>query len=752
MHSETYPTKVYPIKRTLTDPSCRAECVPRILQDRNSAAVSYMQKLCYQLRDFRLGYNSPRTGEKPMVNIAVGAKGSGKTSFSRVFYQPFIRQNLKGGLSPRMDLIKLVKNDPNRLGAGRRAFPDYDVEFRVIMYMVLSGRMLWTVVTGGNLLYDLKNLVTQAARMSHAPIDVEGTEEPRALVSKIADAFCVPPGVDICEQMRKFSQFQDLDAAALQSLSYALVGDCRSDAQALALLNEPVVHDEPPSLFHRVPLLVFLDELGKAPDAYALMASSLNDHAAKAALFTGAGVFEEYVAQEMETTRLFYVPYRLNAILQLHDLRRLLATAPEMEDKAYAEPEALLELLMSGGNPRLMIWAITEFSDTGVWPGYVRVPPALWKPIHDANLRMASIAGLPMRLKDSLVLRREGSVPLYLLEAEHNYTLAPSFVHPLDYSEPPQALTDYHQIVAPINPTSHGILFERFRELVRVCSQEGVKRRDYGEQLEKICVHVWQWRAALYHRLLPERPQALPGCTVQGAACAQARPGGREEPSPLSVSIPPIHVFGPFPFPSLVAGAVGHDNAWDVFFGDVDLTINPRLKPDVLSSAWAGAAFLETSHVDVPCARPTPLPEGRFFLNVDSAPGPDVGLLCRGTEGEDVCIAIDIKFSAKSGGFAPDVFALQAVMALSCDPPPTHIISVRGQVSGNSLRDGFKAYNDNREEHIRRACNEQNRQLPEALRLEPADSWWSIPHVAVGHECLGGMFSALLEEFRGHAS
>eukprot|EP00767_Chilomastix_cuspidata_P007670 gnl/Chilomastix_cuspidata/843.p1 GENE.gnl/Chilomastix_cuspidata/843~~gnl/Chilomastix_cuspidata/843.p1 ORF type:complete len:885 (+),score=191.39 gnl/Chilomastix_cuspidata/843:993-3647(+) len=784
----------------------RTEIYERILVDREVISVSYMRNLCRQLRLMRTNYGGD-DNLKPIIPTAVGARGSGKTAFSRSFYHPFLRSKGKANILSGSALIKEAKKEPK---TGRDG--EYDEEFCILMYIIFSGRMLWKKVHGGED-EDWSTLVDQANEMSDVRIEVAAGASFKETVSAIQRQF--RSTTHVLKKMRRFpildvettSEFLGLDGARgarpLEQLMHRLLspragraaGGRRTsivtDAAAVELLESKGYK------FTNLPLLVFLDEL-EVRSAYSGMSELLYE--SRAVLFSGAGVVEEYMNKEMERSCMRFVPYRLSPILCPRDIRDLLHTAPELSKTKLSpkeETEAVFYLLKSGGNPRLMVGAIKYFAANGAWPNDIRMVATDGGVYASERISLAAVSGLPILIEAYIEVTPD-IIPLRKLEfdTEYSYMLSPSFTHPLQNAEPFMKLTRYHQIIAPVNEGSTNFLAQKYREIAKICSDPAKTKKDLGLPFEEICVQVWQTRAMLRSALVKEPRRITEAIIEQRKKIEQALAEGadahtvfkmmshiREEPmpAPAQSTKTPTSIFGPIGLCSLVAGAGGHDDAWESFLGSSELFVDPVAVPVRLASLWAGATFIAqasrpisdahakatpragaaTKPLQLESSSPLPkqikrgdLPLKVFFFNAPRAPGPDAGLQVDVSTlmgKKRILMAFDIKMSPRQGTrHAEVVYAEQAVKALACDPQPTHIVSVRAQESGASLFGHFKRYLDRREQLMRAFCDETNRKCDElpfpVPLLEFNPDWLHVPHIVIGRESLGHLFGTLLSE------
>eukprot|EP00767_Chilomastix_cuspidata_P001710 gnl/Chilomastix_cuspidata/1833.p1 GENE.gnl/Chilomastix_cuspidata/1833~~gnl/Chilomastix_cuspidata/1833.p1 ORF type:complete len:555 (+),score=145.43 gnl/Chilomastix_cuspidata/1833:184-1665(+) len=484
------------------DIHARAEETKRILVNREVASVSYMRHLCRQLRELW-----KRSVEKPEICVAVGAKGSGKTTFSRIFYQPFSR-------SDGSEFIKRAKQE----GGSK---DEYDAEFRVLMYSILSGRMLWVTllkqehrVRGEDVVIHeftqdtLRHLVDQASRRSDAPVEVPHDASFKETIEGIRDQF--RSASSVLDKMSLFPIFQGLPQEEVEAHAHRLLGNIETDAEALDLLNSQIPKERH---FRNLPLLVFIDELGRG-SAYGEVASMLYDCGSRAALFTGAGVVQQYIEQQMETSRLVYIPYRLSPILRPRDIEQLLRTAYELPAGAFERmssarrKEAALFLLKSGGNPRLMIRAIAHYRDHRRWPADYNDLLRGMEPLSSPKISLATVSGLPILL-NATVATPHGKRPLHELEVKNNCMLTPSFIPPLRSAGPSTALTYYHQIIAPVNSAAQDTLSRLYMKFAALCIDPEVPKRGLGLHFEDICVHTWQTRTNLRQEFIADESESI---------------------------------------------------------------------------------------------------------------------------------------------------------------------------------------------------------------------------------------------------
>eukprot|EP00767_Chilomastix_cuspidata_P006531 gnl/Chilomastix_cuspidata/693.p1 GENE.gnl/Chilomastix_cuspidata/693~~gnl/Chilomastix_cuspidata/693.p1 ORF type:complete len:916 (-),score=64.45 gnl/Chilomastix_cuspidata/693:1389-4136(-) len=771
------PFKQLPNKSFEQNTENRSEVLFRPLQNRENISVSYTRNLCRQLRRLRGLEDDPR--EKPRINVTVGATGSGKTAFSRGFYQPIMMSALgdQKPLASEAMYEKHIQSSSEAKGPkGAKPEGFYMTEFRVLMYLVITGRMIWTIpLKGVPFERKIPDLLKQANAMSRERIALEKGIDMTEAIEEIAKQFRAYPFEELVEYWRGAPMFKGVPLGAkdkkgkpfdrLERAFRILVGwENTNDAAVLGLLNEGSV-----CKFEHLPIIFFIDELQHSDRPYAFISRTLPT--SRCVLATGAGYKEGYIAGLLDRSHVRIIPFRLGPIAKCEHIRRLLKTAPELEGIEYNEKEALMALKAAGGTPRVMVGQIRSFSATGDWAasiedGIVPSTPAA------APFCRPAFVGLPLK-KDQNVFFKGRCVQAFELEVAENFQLSPSFVHPLPSRNPERhcSLTNVHQFVGSFDERTVGDrpLFTLYNALLEMVvsgkaldlSDSTQFRRFYskhfspqplpggglfldwiGLAFEESCVGVWQARAssrpALWRKA--KEPETW---ELYSAYLEESNEDFLERKATYVLEFEPETIFGLLTFPSFVKYE-GYDGAWNAFFGSTSLRIRPFVNPQRLRAAWAGEGFLSTLSEPQAQIRPGDIPKFQFFFNANSAPGPDVGLFTKGFDGQEISIAFDIKLSSKQKEGSDKIFARQAVMALTCEPPPTHIVSVRSQPSEKRLRDQFDNYLKRKERLMRGVCVEHNGEHRVQIIFNPA--WARVPHIVVGYECLGHLFQTAWEE------
>eukprot|EP00767_Chilomastix_cuspidata_P002197 gnl/Chilomastix_cuspidata/2323.p1 GENE.gnl/Chilomastix_cuspidata/2323~~gnl/Chilomastix_cuspidata/2323.p1 ORF type:complete len:850 (+),score=142.16 gnl/Chilomastix_cuspidata/2323:86-2551(+) len=766
----------------------------RPMQNRELAAVSYIRNLCKQLKCLITQHDGERSDKnKPTVNALVGAMGSGKSLFLNSFFQPIANKE-RGEMR---ELVNEIRSEFPRVTSPGSRPPQksiYDAEFKLIMYLVFSGRFIVTnAVYNGQAL--VKKILDAANKESAEQIHVPPALRPAEAVAHIAANFRPKP----FEELLELWQDKCLSHKAVKSEDLKpLLGPCiptRTDSaetRALGLLNRHA-----PKPFDSLPLLISVDELSEERSVFDLMKKTLSRGGTRASLFSCAGVYEKYIQRGAISSQLFIKPYRLGSILKRKDIIGMVRTAPELgaarreidEDRAYRE------LLLSGGNPRVMVNIITNFARSGKWE-------ISWSPSSESDVThlhlplrslvtnrvvMATLSGLPVHIGAEVLLSgliEEKLTRFADLEYE-KLSLAPAFVHPTPSRDPENSyeLTRFHQIVGPVvRPTRGCPEFEQFEKLYKDFYGlfEELLENKVGEErgiaFEGMIAAVWQMRAHLCTTFLDQtsaerRDELMQDISkyertieILKKSSKPSKTVGLIERYKKDISnihkklIPkcvPENVFGVLGFPSLVPFA-RRDRAWGEFLGVEALVVSSETAPRVLDKRWANSRF-DPSYEGESITCPGELPRSIFFFNAKDAPAPDIGLRTvgfKGGERKELLIAFDVKLSlaqpesdakkeARTEREIPQTafpFADQAVKALACTPCPTHIVSVRALPSEKPLFDAFKNFHENRERWLKAVCD--------MYGILFQESWLDVKHIVVGQETLGTIFESFVAELR----